>query len=111
TRGEVTILIDRRHTVARRQLDDQLPMDHKENVRQIDQTTVWLTCDSGNDTLDLRNVMNAGRAHLHRERWRSSLHQTQEIRSATGGRHRVKHDGDTRDTGRDLLEELQPLSS
>src|SRR5262249_51862083 len=102
TRRKVTILIDRRHSVACCQLDSQLPMSYQKDVRQIDEAAVRVTGDCYNCTLNLRNVTHAGGLHLYADRWGSSLGEMQEVRSATGGRRRIEHEGDTREAGHDL---------
>src|SRR5262245_21604025 len=86
-------------------------MHRKENVRHANQATVRLTGDRGNHTLDVRDVVDVRGVHLHPHRWRGSLGETQEIQSASKrGRRRVEHDSDTRESGRDLLEHLKPLT-
>src|SRR5262249_56594059 len=60
--------------------------------------------------LDLGDVINGCGVYLHPHRWRSSLGETQEIRSTAGGRRWIEHDSDTRDAGGNLFKKLEPLS-
>src|SRR5262245_59726342 len=86
-------------------------MDRKENVGRDDKATIRLTADRGDCMLDPGDVMHPRRTHFNADRWRLNFGRAEKTQSTTGGRRRVEHDGDSRETRRDLLEQLNPLST
>src|SRR5882672_2171564 len=100
--------IDGRQTMARRKVDDQVPVNDAPGVRQHNEACVWFARQRIDRTFDLGSIRNRTWLHFDGKRRRCGRCRSEEI--VERHRRRVAHQGRIREPRRNLLEQRQPLA-
>jgi len=93
--------------VAGRERNDQIPVYRCQCACCQDQTAVWSARERRHGALDLGRAAQVDRTHVHSDRRRRGLDDGE--LADPGGKGRIAQHRRARDTGRDLLEQFQPL--
>ena len=92
-----------------RQSDDQVAMDRRPGTTEHNQAAVRPLRERGEGTLDLGGIAHVDGTHVHAEGRRQRLNYAEHAR--TNRDVGLTKDRSPRHTRRDLLEQLQPLST